>query len=188
MDTPPPPAPTRHKLPPRFGLRASLVLTLIVAAFFGGRASRNREILALQQLREVGGSRLEDQDQRFRRLVVGTWEDDYEGKRTMTLQEDGTGTMVVELDGLKAAIFAPRLQFEMVWSVENGRLKKQTLKGEPEVQVQLILKTMGDRVDEQILELTAKRLLLLDRNGQTKYDWRRVREIAREPGDEPNGE
>jgi hypothetical protein len=93
----------------------------------------------------------------------------------MTLQEDGTGKMVVELDGLKAKLFAPRLEFEMVWAVEKGRLKKRTLQGEPAVTVQLILKTMGDRVDEPILELTQDRLLLLDKDGKTKYDWRRVR-------------
>ena len=115
------------------------------------------------------------QDQQSRRLVVGTWQDEYQGKRTMTLQEDGTGKMVVELDGLKAKLFAQRLEFEMVWAVEKGRLKKRTLQGEPAVTVQLILKTMGDRVDEPILELTQDRLLLLDKDGKTKYDWRRVR-------------
>jgi len=116
------------------------------------------------------------QDEQFRRLVVGTWQDEYQGKRTMTLLDDGTGKMVVELDGLKAKLFAPRLEFDMVWSVEQGRLKKRTVKGEPAVAVQLILKTMGDRVDEPILELTQDRLLLLDKDGKTKYDWRRVRD------------
>ncbi len=46
---------------------------------------------------------VEDDDARFRRLVVGTWEDDYEGKRTMVIAEDGSATMVVELDGWKAS-------------------------------------------------------------------------------------
>lgn len=114
-------------------------------------------------------------DEQFRRLVVGTWQDEYQGRRTMTLKDDGTGTMVVELDGLKGKLFAPRLEFEMVWSVAEGRLKKRTLKGEPATTVQLILKAMGDRVDERILELTPDRLLLLDKDGKTKYDWRRVR-------------
>ena len=62
----------------------------------------------------------------------------------------------------------------MTWSVEEGRLKKHTVGGEPAQKVQWILKTMGDRVDEPILELTADRLQLLDGDGKTKYDWRRV--------------
>lgn len=93
----------------------------------------------------------------------------------MTLKEDGTGTMVVELSGWRAALSAPRLQFGMVWSIENGHLKKRTVGGEPATQVQMILKTMGDRVDEPILELTEDRLLLLDQDGKTKYDWQRVK-------------
>ena len=113
-------------------------------------------------------------DARYRQLVLGTWGDEYKGKRTMTLLADGTGTMVVELGGLKAMMFASRLRFDMVWSIEDGRLKKQTVGGEPPSKVRLILKTMGDRVDEPILELTEDRLLLLDADGETKYDWRRV--------------
>jgi hypothetical protein len=106
--------------------------------------------------------------------LVGVWQDDYRGKRTMTLREDGTGTMVVELTGLQALLSAPRLRFDMTWSVQEGRLQKHTHGGDPASKVQLILKTMGDRVDEPILELTEQRLLLLDRDGATRYDWRRA--------------
>ncbi len=112
-------------------------------------------------------------DEQYRQLVVGTWEDDYQGKRTMTLNADGTGTMIVQLSGMTATLFASRLEFNMIWSLENGRLKKQTISGKPEMRVNMILKTMGDRVDEPILELTSERLLLLDKDGETKYDWRR---------------
>jgi hypothetical protein len=108
-------------------------------------------------------------------MVLGTWEDEYQGKRTMTLNEDGTGTMVVELNGWRATLSAPKLKFSMKWSVEGGHLKKQTVGGEPEAQVTMILKTMGDHVDEPILELTEDRLRLLDGDGKTKYDWKRVR-------------
>ncbi len=107
--------------------------------------------------------------------MVGAWQDEYQGRRTLVLREDGSGTMTVELSGLKAKLVAPRLEFVMQWSVEGGRLKKQTLRGEPTAQVNLILKTMGDRVDEPILELSADRMLLLDGDGKTQYDWRRVR-------------
>ena len=117
-----------------------------------------------------------DPDDRFRHMVVGVWEDDYQGKRTMTLNEDGTGTMIVELSGWRAALSAPRLRFDMVWSVEDGRLKKRTVGGEPETQVRMILSTMGDQVDEPILELTEDRLVLLDQDEETKYEWRRVQE------------
>jgi hypothetical protein len=119
------------------------------------------------------GAKATDRDEQFRRLVLGTWEDNYGGKRTMTLKKDGTGTMLVELSGLEATLFADRLRFDMKWAVDSGRLKKQTIGGQPAGKVQAILKMMGDRVDEPILELSQERLLLLDKDGKTKYDWRR---------------
>jgi hypothetical protein len=64
----------------------------------------------------------------------------------------------------------------------TGHLKKQTIGGEPAGKVQAILKIMGDRVDEPILELTQDRLLLLDKDGKTKYDWRRVRSKGAQKG------
>jgi hypothetical protein len=92
----------------------------------------------------------------------------------MTLHEDGSGIMIVELSGLQASLFARRLEFNMEWSVEDGRLKKRTIDGQPAGRVNMILKMMGDRVDEPILELTEERLLLLDKDGETRYDWRRT--------------
>lgn len=115
----------------------------------------------------------EDPDDKYRRLVVGVWEDDFKGKRKMVLSADGTGTMLVEPGGAYA-LFASRLRFDMVWSIEDGRLHKRTVGGEPEAKVHFILKTMGDRVSEPILELSDQRLLLLDEDGETRYDWRRV--------------
>jgi hypothetical protein len=131
-------------------------------------------VTSLKQRIEV--AKAPDPDEYFPRMILGTWTDDYQGKRTMTLQEDGTGTMIVELTGWRAALSAPKLKFNMKWSVEYGRLKKQTVSGEPEKQVAMILRTMGDHVDEPILELTEDRLVLLDGDGKTRYDWRRVRE------------
>jgi len=125
--------------------------------------------------RQIAESQPVDADARARRLVLGAWEDQYQGKRTMTLNEDGTGTMIVELSGWRAALSAPRLKFNMKWAVEGGHLKKQTISGEPETQVKMVLNTMGDHVDEPILELTLQRLLLLDKDGKTKYDWKRVK-------------
>ena len=115
-----------------------------------------------------------DEDSRFRKLVLGTWTDNYQGERTMTIRPDGTATMVVELEGIKAALYASRLRFDMEWSIDDGHLMKKTVGGEPSGRVRLILAMMGDRVNEPIVELTDRRMLLLDADGKTKYDWRRV--------------
>ena len=70
-------------------------------------------------------------DERFRELVVGTWKDEYQGQRTMTVRPDGTATMVVELEGLSARLYADRMTFEEEWSVDGGQLKLLAVGGEP---------------------------------------------------------
>jgi hypothetical protein len=119
-------------------------------------------------------------DGKTRRQLLGTWQDNYRGKRTMTLNADGTGTMDVELSGLDAFLAAPKLHFEMQWSVKEKVLTKKTVGGEPKDKVNLILNTMGDTAVEPIVELTDDRLLLLDKDGETQYDWRRLKPT--EPG------
>ena len=112
-------------------------------------------------------------DELYRELIIGNWMDDYKGRRTMTVRPDGTATMVVEPDGLNA-LLGSRLTFEEEWVIENGRFKLKAVGGEPETSVRLILNTMGTESDQKILELSAERLLLLDSDGKTKYDWRRT--------------
>jgi hypothetical protein len=158
----------------RTGRRKLLLLSSLVVLIGGVVGLVLWNSLASRQFaRQLAESEPVDADARYRGMVIGTWEDEYQGKRTMTLNKDGTGTMVVELSGWRAALSASRLKFKMRWSVKDGHLKKQTVSGEPEAQVKMILSTMGDHVDEPILELTKDRLLLLDQDGNTKYDWKR---------------
>jgi hypothetical protein len=162
--------------PPRI-----VVLAILLAALFfvaGGNSNAPTHQPEPQaraaNSADAAVSQPSDEDADYRTLAVGTWQDEYKGKRTMQLLPDGTGTMVVELSGLTARLFASRLEFDMVWSIENGRMKKQTLGGRPVGKVKAILSMMGDRVDEPILELSDDRLLLLDADGKTRYDWRRA--------------
>ena len=116
----------------------------------------------------------DERDAKLRRLAVGSWQDEYQGRRTMVLNTDGTGTMRVELSGIAATLFAAQLNFTLHWSITDGRLQEQTTGGEPATKVQMILKLYGDRVDQPILALDERRLLLLDKDGATRYDWQRV--------------
>lgn len=161
----------QRRLPKR---RVAILLTLAVIAGGWGFWRWRSVTVAPQHNVDAPTPAADPRDAEFRRLLVGTWQDEYKAKRTMTVRPDGTATMVVEPSGMAAALFAPRLEFAMTWSIAGGRLQKHSTGGTPKTTVQLLLKTMGDRVDEPILELTAQRLLLLDKDGQTRYDWRRV--------------
>jgi len=115
-----------------------------------------------------------DPDERLRRLAVGTWRDFYQGKRTLTLRGDGTATMVVELSGFKARLFTPRLELDIAWSIEDGKMHRRTVGGRPASKVAFVNKRAGVAVAEQILDLSEERMILLDQNGSRKYSWRRV--------------
>src|SRR5258708_1686172 len=104
----------------------------------------------------------DDSNSRCRAKVLGKWEDDYQGKRHLTVNDDGTGTMVVDLDGIGKKLFAARLSFDMEWSVADGHVVMKTLGGEPQSKVQLVLKLYGNEADYKILELTDERMLLMD--------------------------
>jgi hypothetical protein len=141
---------------------------------------RPAETLPLPDAEE--GPPPETTEERHRRLLPGVWQDEYQGKRTMALNEDGTGTMDVELTGVQASLFAARLHFDMNWSLDGDKLIKTTVGGEPAKKVNLILKMMGDTAEDKILEISDERLLLLDKDGKTEYDWKRI------PRNEPSEE
>ena len=112
-----------------------------------------------------------------RRRLLGVWQDEYQGKRTMTLNEDGTGAMLVELSGAQAFLFADKLHFDMKWSLDGEKLTTTSIGGEPKDKVNMVLNMMGNTADYKILEATKDRLWLLDKDGETKYDWRRATTI-----------
>jgi hypothetical protein len=172
-------------------LKRILLLVLMLALLAGGIAywklttppSQNDGIAdATLPAKFKDGAKPETEEEKARRKLLGVWQDDYQGKRTMTLNDDGSGTMVVKLSGVQAFLFASKLRFDMKWSLDGKTLTKRTVGGEPADKVNLILNTMGNTAEDTLLELTEERLLLLDKNGKTKYDWKRVKK------DEPSKE
>ena len=120
---------------------------------------------------------LSPQDRIYSEKAIGVWQDHFKGTRTLTVRKDGTATMVVELTGLTAKLFASKLTFEMDWSIKDGRMKKVSTGGHPKAKVNLVLKTVGTTVNEKILELTKESMVLLDKDGKTKYKWKRVKSL-----------
>lgn len=108
------------------------------------------------------------------RLMTGVWEDDYKGHRTLTLRLDGSGSMVVELDGLAATLFAAKLTFTEEWSVSDGKVTMRATGGEPAGKVRLILSLHGDRSTQKIVEVTDDRMILVEEPSGTRFEWRRV--------------
>ena len=112
-------------------------------------------------------------EQRQKKMVQGTWEDLYEGHRLLTIRDDGTASMSIELDGLAATLFAQRLEFDIRWTLEKGRVVMQTTGGRPEKKADLILKVYGNRAEYHVDGVEENRLLLRDVENNTKFEWKR---------------
>lgn len=106
--------------------------------------------------------------------VIGEWEDDYRGKRRLIVRKDGTATMIVRPEGIGKKLFAEKLEFQIEWTHEDDRIVMITTGGEPKAKTNLVLRLYGDRAEYTILNVDDKQLLLLDADGETKFDWRRV--------------
>jgi hypothetical protein len=157
------------------------VLVLAVILIIGGTAYWRRTAHPPSSGGEVSTppssnnpGNVERNEDQARRKLLGVWHDEYKAKRTMTLNDDGTGTMLVELSGPQAFLMAPKLRFDMKWVFDGKKLSSTSIGGEPADKVNLILNMMGNTSEDTLLELTDDRLLLLDKDGKTQYDWRRV--------------
>lgn len=117
-----------------------------------------------------------ESDKALATRMLGTWEDDYKGHRTLTLLEDGNGTMVVELDGFASTLFAAKLTFTEQWSVKDGHVTMKATGGEPEGKVRLVLNLHGDTSTQEIIEVTEDRMILVEKPSGTRFEWRRVAE------------
>ncbi len=112
-------------------------------------------------------------DASLRKRALGTWEDYYHGKRTLTLREDGTATMIMQPEGMGAVLFAKELVFDIEWKIQDGILILETVGGKPAKKISLVTKLYGDCAEEEILELTEDRFLVAH-DEDTDFDWKRV--------------
>lgn len=117
-------------------------------------------------------------EEKQRKMVRGSWEDHYQDThRILTIREDGTATMVVEMDGIAAFLVAPRLEFDIDWTIAAGRVSLKTHRGRPESKAGAILKIHGDHAEYHLDSLDQEKLVLRDVNKNHKiFEWRRLSE------------
>lgn len=123
----------------------------------------------------AAGDKLSEQE----KLAVGTWRNWYCGERVLSIRGDGTATMVTKPDGVWKFAFGSRVSIEIDWQVTDGKLLCDITSGTPASKVQLIEKMWGRHWEQEILEFTAERLLVLGEDGTTEYDWVRIEPTAK---------
>ncbi|QDU81347.1 hypothetical protein Pla110_30880 [Polystyrenella longa] len=117
-------------------------------------------------------------DVELKEKLQGTWTQNQEMKQTLVLEEDGTGTLTIEVNSLIAAVFGDRIVMQINWSVEKGRAIFTSLSGEPEVAFNYIKENYGTKRDQKIDTLDQDTLVLLDdQDNNSRSQWTRLTSI-----------
>ncbi|MDG2389973.1 MAG: hypothetical protein P8M30_11695 [Planctomycetaceae bacterium] len=117
----------------------------------------------------------ESTDEKYRKLIVGDWEMDRDGKRSLTVHSDGTADMDIEVSSSWSFLFGKKLKFRIEWSIENGILTMITTGGEPKGKVDLITSMYGAERKQPIKLLDETTLQLPDEEpGEEDHIWTRV--------------
>lgn len=107
--------------------------------------------------------------------LLGTWEQDKFGRRRLTILPEGKAKMLIEPSGAWSLAFGPKLEAEMFWSIERGRIIYGMTSGTPAAKYEIAVKAWGDRWNESLTELTDTRLVVTADDGTVSV-WQRVAE------------
>lgn len=105
--------------------------------------------------------------------VIGFWRDDFYGKRVFQFREDGTATMVIELDSIGKALYGPQLKFFIDWKIEDDVLKMKMTGGEP-ASAFSAAKIFGESSEQRLESLEASEMRLRSLDSGKLYVHRRV--------------
>ena len=112
------------------------------------------------------GEATAESDETLKSKLKGIWTQQKDVKQTLVLEEDGTGTLTVEVDSLIAAVLGNKVVMRIQWTVEKGRAVFTSLSGEPEMAFNYIKENYGTKRDRKIDSLDDNTLVLLDDQGQ----------------------
>jgi len=110
------------------------------------------------------------------KLLIGTWQQEFYGTRTLTVLPEGTGRMLIRPSGIWASLFGDQIQLDMFWKLDGDRIDYGYSGGRPADKVEAARKSWGDRWLEKIETLSDEVLVLLAADGTTRSVWKRVRE------------
>lgn len=112
--------------------------------------------------------------QDLRSRLLGSWEDNFYGKRVFTFHADGTAQMTLELDGVGKLMYGPKLTFYIQWSLTDDVLKMTMSGGEPQETTTTLAKLFGETSEQKIEQISDAALQLRSLDSQKLYQHVRV--------------
>jgi len=109
-----------------------------------------------------------------RSQLVGTWRDTFLGTRTLTLNDDGTARMILDLDFAGRLLYGSRLDFNMTWTVEGATITIDILDGKPAKSAKSAMETWGKRYAYLLDCVEDHQIEMRDWDGSANYKLRRL--------------
>lgn len=119
-----------------------------------------------------------EEDEERSVMVAGIWETNRDGRRVLTVLEDGTATMDVTVEGAFAFVVGSKMKFNINWLIADGSLDFEMVDGEPESSVSAVISLYGKRRVQKILEFSQEKFVLKDNDGESDHVWTRVKPAA----------
>jgi|GEM_PF-2865590 len=110
----------------------------------------------------------------LRARLLGSWQDDFYGRRVFTFQDDGTAEMTLELDGVGKLMYGPKLTFFITWSLKEDVLTMVMNGGMPAETTVTLAKLFGETSEQRIEQLGESELQLRSLDSQKLYKHQRV--------------
>jgi len=111
-------------------------------------------------------------------LLTGNWEQQNHGRRTLTVRDDGTATMVVYPEVVGKFLVGDRLEVDIQWELKDKILTFEMTGGKPAGKIEFVKTMWGSKRDHRIEKLTTSELLLLDEDLDPDVVWNRVEVLA----------
>lgn len=106
--------------------------------------------------------------------LVGTWQDSFYGKRTLTLNADGTAHMRLDLDFAGRLLYGKHLDFDMRWSLDQSTVSIEILGGHPHRAAQSLMDTWGTEHTYLLDRVECDRVEMRDKNQSTSHVLQRL--------------
>ncbi len=119
----------------------------------------------------------EQLDIEYREKCIGVWEREESGKRILTINDDGTSTLVYYPTGINGWLLAKKVTMQIEWKIENGKVEFHSLSGLPKASFDMITAKHGRHRVRKILEISDNHFKLFDekeKKDEAESKWTRV--------------
>lgn len=94
--------------------------------------------------------------------LVGVWQLQKHGQRTLQLNRDGTATAEVKLNMLGALIYGEQMTLELDWSLKGDVMTQTVTSGSPPHAVERLINDWGNRREYRVIEVSDQQLVLAE--------------------------